>query len=129
MIIGCGRLGAALAGVLCERKYTVTVIDSENASFDRLPPGFPGTIITGDAADVNTLVSAGIQKADIVMPVTGDDNTNLFAAQIAKDIYRTPKVIARLSDPERGGTYGVFGIRILSPYELVVRAFAGEVTA
>jgi len=127
LIIGCGRLGAALAGLLSERNCVVTVIDREKPAFDRLPPSFSGAAVTGDAADVNTLVAAGVGEADAVILMTGNDNVNLFVAQIAKEIYRTPKVVSRLSDPEREAAYGAFGVRALSASLFAAKDFAEEV--
>ena len=115
VIMGCGRVGAQLAGLLVADGHTVTIIDIDAYSFRRLPPEFNGTALVGSGADEETLMKAGIEEADIFVALTQGDNRNVMAAQIAKHIFKVPKVICRIYDPLRKDVYESIGIDTLSP--------------
>jgi trk system potassium uptake protein TrkA len=113
VILGCGRVGSALAHLLSLSDHEVTVIDRESSSFRRLPPGFKGQTIRGMGLDEDVLREAGIEQADAFVAVTEGDNRNIMAAQIAKTKFGVPKVVARIYDPIRARAYRELGIRTL----------------
>jgi trk system potassium uptake protein TrkA len=115
VIMGCGRVGAQLAGMLDNEGNMVTVIDTNNLSFRRLPPKFGGISLLGNGTDMDTLKKAGIEKADAFVAVTEGDNRNVMAAQIAKHIFEVPRVICRIYDPLRKDVYEIVGIEAISP--------------
>jgi trk system potassium uptake protein TrkA len=119
IIVGCGRVGAAVALLLSEEGHNVSVIDKRNESFDRLGKTFNGVCLNGNGFDVDTLIKAGVKTADAVVVVTNGDNTNIMASQVAKKIFNVPKVIARLYDPKRAEIYQRLGLDILSGTTLV----------
>lgn len=110
VIIGCGRVGAFLAGLLDEGGHPVTIVDLERGAFTRLPAGFKGTTLLGSGIDLDVLRLAGIEKADAFLSLTQGDNRNLMAAQVAKEIFRVPQVLAKVNDPIRAHTYRSHGI-------------------
>ncbi len=114
IIIGCSRVGSELAKLLSQEGHDVVVIDKNQASLDRLGNSFNGVSLVGNGFDVNLLKQAGIEKADAFCVVTNGDNTNLIAAQVAKKIFKVPKVIARVYDPQRAHIYRALGLDILS---------------
>jgi len=115
IIVGCGRLGANIASLLSKARKSVVVIDKDEFSFRRLSDEFSGFTIEADAIEEDTLLSAKIDKADVLVATTNDDNTNIMVAQIAKKIYNVPKVIARLFEPSRQKVYEEFDIETVSP--------------
>lgn len=115
VIMGCGRVGAQLAGMLDEDGHKVTVMDSDTYSFRRLPSSFKGTPLVGDGTDEDYLKKAGIEEADAFIAVTQGDNRNVMAAQIAKHVYNVPKVICRIYDPLREEMYQTLGLETISP--------------
>ena len=115
IIAGCGRLGANLANTLSGNGENVIIIDSNPDAFRKLSPLFGGITVTGDAMDMLVLRNAGIDKATAVVSVTNNDNTNIMVAQLAKELYSTGHVIARLYDPERECVYREFGIETICP--------------
>jgi trk system potassium uptake protein TrkA len=115
VIMGCGRVGAQLAGMLDEDGHKVIVLDSDTYSFRRLPASFKGTPIVGDGTDRDYLKKAGVEEADAFIAVTQGDNRNVMAAQIAKHIYNVPKVICRIYDPLREEMYQTLGLETISP--------------
>lgn len=114
IIVGCGRVGSELAKLLSGEGNNVVVIDKSQDSFERLGGTFNGLTLVGNGFDLNLLKQAGIEKADAFCAVTNGDNTNLISAQVAKKIFKVPKVIARVYDPQRAHIYAALGLDILS---------------
>jgi trk system potassium uptake protein TrkA len=114
IILGCGRVGSELAKLLSSEGHNVVVIDRNRDSFDRLGGTFNGLTLVGNGFDLALLRQAGIEKADAFSSVTNGDNTNLISAQVAKKIFKVPKVIARVYDPQRAHIYAALGLDIIS---------------
>jgi trk system potassium uptake protein TrkA len=115
VIMGCGRVGAYLAGLLDAEGHSVSVLDNNADSFRRLPANFSGTALIGNGLDQEALKRAGIEKADAFVAVTQGDNRNVMAAQIAKHIFNVPKVTCRIYDPLRRDLYQTIGLETISP--------------
>ena len=115
VIMGCGRVGARLAGLLDIEGHSVNILDTNDYSFRRLPPDFGGTALVGDGMDEEALKKAGIEKADAFVALTQGDNRNVFAAQIAQHTFKVPRVICRIYDPLRRELYKSLGIEAFSP--------------
>ena len=115
IIMGCGRVGARLAGLLDIEGHQVTILDTNSYSFRRLPPEFNGTALLGNGTDEEALRKAGIEEADAFVAVTQGDNRNVMAAQIAMHIFNVPRVISRIYDPLRRQLYNSLGIEAISP--------------
>jgi trk system potassium uptake protein TrkA len=115
VIMGSGRVGAQLAGMLDAEGYQVTVLDTDTYSFRRLPPDFKGAALVGNGVDQEALKRAGIEEADVFVAVTQGDNRNVMAAQIAKHIFNVPRVICRIYDPLRQELYQMLGLEAISP--------------
>ncbi|MEI8349435.1 MAG: TrkA family potassium uptake protein [Candidatus Omnitrophota bacterium] len=114
IIVGCGRVGSELAKLLSNEGHDVVVIDENHSSFERLGSAFNGLTLVGNGFDQALLCQAGIEKADAFCAVTNGDNTNLISAQVAKKIFKVPKVIARVYDPQRAHIYTALGLNIIS---------------
>ena len=115
VIMGCGRVGARLAGLLDSEGHQVTILDTNSYSFRRLSPSFGGTALLGNGIEEESLKKAGIEEADAFVAVTQGDNRNVMAAQIAKHIFNVPKVICRIYDPLCQELYNTLGIETFSP--------------
>ena len=115
VIMGCGRVGAQLAGLLDADGHSVSVLDTNSYSFRRLPPNFNGTALVGNGIDQEALKRAGIEEAGVFVAVTQGDNRNVMAAQIAKHIFNVPRVICRIYDPLRQEMYSMLGLEAISP--------------
>ncbi len=123
IVIGCGRAGAEVASRMCAGGHSVVVIDRDKRAFARLAEGFCGATIVGHAIDVDCLRSAGIERADAVIAATYGDNSNLTAAQLARQQFEVPRAIARVKDPVRARVFAQLGIETLSSTTLVGDAF------
>lgn len=120
LIAGCGRVGAGLANALYKEGHDISVVDVSPESFTLLEDGFPGFRLAGEPTDTVVLRRAGIEECQLAAAVTGDDNTNLMVAQIAKEIFGVPKVLTRLYDPARQDIYEQEGLHTVCPTNLTV---------
>lgn len=114
VIVGCGRVGSFLAGLLDGGGHDVTVIDLDRASFQHLPKDFHGTTLLGNGTDLDVLRQAALEKTDAFLGLTQGDNRNLMATQIAKHIFNVKQVIAKVNDPIRADLYRQRGIGTFS---------------
>ncbi|MFC1787049.1 potassium channel family protein [Halobacteriota archaeon] len=101
IIVGCGKIGSRLAQLLSSNEDNVVVLEKDLTKFEDLDQSFDGLTIEGDGTDQDVLEKAGIDKADVFIATTEDDNTNLMACQIAKQVFKVPRVVARVNDPKR----------------------------
>jgi len=124
IIIGCGRLGVGLAQTLQMRGHNITVIDRDPLAFEKLGAAFKGRTVVGVGFDRDVLIEAGIEKADALAAVTASDEANAVAARIAKQVFRVPKVAARLFDPRKAEIYRKLGLPTISPVTLGVNRMA-----
>jgi len=101
IIVGGGQVGAYIANLLIKNNYTVRMIENRENVIAKLRRDFPSeAIIHGNGTDPTILESAGIAKADVLIAVTGADETNLVASTISKFEFNVPRVIARVNNPK-----------------------------
>lgn len=115
VIMGCGRVGAALAMDLSRSGDQVLILDIDPAAFRFLPDDFNGTKVVGNGIDLDVLRKLGIEGMDIFVSATRGDNRNVMAAQIAKHIFGVPIVASRVFDPLREEMYRNMGLRTINP--------------
>ena len=118
LIIGCGKLGSYLANLLSLEGQDVVVIDKSNEAFEGLDSAFSGFSLKGDATELEVLEQARIRRANMVVACTENDNVNMMVAQIARDIFHVPKVMARVFDPDRASIYKDLKIQTICPTHL-----------
>lgn len=119
VILGCGRVGASLAAELDKSGHVVSIVDTRNEAFQRfLPADFGGDAVLGNGIDEDVLQRAGLDQAEIFAALTDDDNVNIMASQVAKLVFRVPKVICRIYDRERNETFRALGLETVAPVEI-----------
>ena len=99
IIVGCGKVGYAIAQQLTQEKHDITVVDDEAAHLNRADSTLDVLCIHGNGASISVLMEAGAREADLVIAVTGVDETNLVCALIAKSV-GAQHTIARVRNPE-----------------------------
>jgi trk system potassium uptake protein len=129
MIMGCGRVGAGLAGQLLDEGHEVIVIDTDAFAFRRLPERFGGQSLQGSGTDDRVLEAAGIREADVFVALASGDNRNILAAQKAKHIYGVSTVVTRVKDPLRAEMYERLGLRTFSPTKVGIELAASAIAA
>lgn len=120
LIVGCGRVGSALANLYSHNGHEVSVLDEAAEAAANLGADFEGAFRQGAGLDVDLLKEAGIEDVDVCIAVTDGDNTNLVVAQIARQQFEVPCVVARVFDPHRAKFYSGRGINVVSPVALTV---------
>lgn len=115
LIVGGGLLGRKSAELLDAAGHTVAVLDENPDNLSLLSSEFGGVTTVGFPMDVNSLRGAGIEGCDAVAVTTPDDNLNITVGQIAKNFFGVPKVVARISDPQRETAFQDFGLQTVCP--------------
>jgi trk system potassium uptake protein TrkA len=113
IIVGCGRVGARTAAELDQRGEHVTVIDTDQRAFNRLPSTFGGVTVRGSGGDEDIQRQAGAEMCDLLMALTEGDNRNAMAAQLGKHVFGIPRVIAKINDPVRAEAYRALGLETI----------------
>ncbi len=124
-ILGCGRVGAMLAGLLDKDKTEVTVIDANENAFEKLGDNFSGNRVTGNITDEGILQNAGIDQADLVAVLTSDDIANLMSAQIVKQKFGRERILVRVRDPVKAAVFREMGLATVCPtnveFEIIMK--------
>lgn len=123
IVAGCGKLGASIASSLSSKGKEVVVLDRNNEAFRDLTFGYSGFSICADPTDIDMLMRAGIEKADLVVATMGDDNSNIMIAQIASRIFNVPRVISRLYETDKEIICQGYNIEIIYPSKLSIDEF------
>jgi len=127
LVVGAGRVGSAVATAALRAGHTVSVLDEDPLSHERLDIelGRPweeagGRFTVGTALELDALVEAGIDVAQVFIASTNGDNTNLVIAQVAQRRFEVPRVIARVLDPRRAAWYAEQGVHTISPTQIAI---------
>jgi trk system potassium uptake protein len=100
VIVGGGKVGAHLATLLLNEGHEVRVIDTRDDILTKLHRELPAEVIhAGDGTDPRRLEQTGIRRAQVLAAVTGNDETNLVAASLARFEFGVPRIIARVNNP------------------------------
>jgi trk system potassium uptake protein len=113
VIGGYGRVGRYLAHELESLGHTVAVIDRNPEVYEEFD-SINGLRLGGEVFDRDTLIKAGIKRADAFAACTSGDNSNIVAARVARERFGVPLVVARIFDPKRAVIYESFGIPTVS---------------
>lgn len=114
IIMGCGRVGSQVSQLLVRQGHAVTVIDHDANALAKLGKDFKGRVVQGLGFDRNVLIEAGVETAEGFVAASASDNANIVAARIARNIFRVPRVVARLYDPVRAEVYHRLGLTTIS---------------
>lgn len=131
IVVGGGRVGYYLARDLIERGEEVTLVEKDAARADWLSGQLGSMVMRGDGDEMAFLRTTGMERADVVMAVTGDDDDNLIALQLAKRYFNVRHTIARVNNPANVEVFKTLGVdAAVSATELLLqemeRKIAGE---
>jgi trk system potassium uptake protein len=128
IIVGCGRVGSALADAGSRNGEDVVIIDTDPGTFRQLGAGFNGVTIRGTGCDEQQLREAGIEHCDAFIAATDSDSVNMMAAEIALRIYDVPQVVVRLYEPAHEQSMRVLGLDYVNDAALSVQAILGKLS-
>ena len=126
LLVGCGRLGSHLASLLSRQGHSVVVVDADPGAFENLSAEYSGFRVEGNGAELAILKQAKIEEADVVIATTREDNVNLMVAQVARRIFKVPRVLARVYDPKREQVYRDWGVDTVCPTTMAAEALLGK---
>jgi len=130
LVVGAGRVGSAVAKSALAAGHVVSVLDEDPLSHERLDAGQTtswedagGRFTVGTAIEIDALLAAGIEEADVFICSTNGDNTNLTVAQIAQKRFGIARVIVRVLDPARSEWYAEQGLNTICPTKIAIEMF------
>ena len=128
VVVGAGKVGWNLARELIEKGDEVTVIEQDRRRYLTVEQELEHAVQYGDATELWVLERAGIQRADLVVAVTGDDEDNMLICQVAKEKYLVSRIVARVNNPRNLQHFKLLGIQpAVSATDLILRLIEHEV--
>jgi trk system potassium uptake protein TrkA len=128
MIAGAGKVGWNLARELLDKGNEVTLIENDRDRYSTVEQELEHNVQYGDASELWILERAGIQRADMVIAVTGDDEDNMLICQVAREKYLVDRIIARVNNPRNRQHFELLGIKpFVSATDLILRLLEHEV--
>jgi trk system potassium uptake protein TrkA len=128
IIVGAGKVGLNLARELIDKGNEVTLLESDRRRYLVVESELGHVVQYGDATELWVLERAGVQRTDLVIAVTGDDEDNMLVCQVAKEKYVCERVIARVNNPRNLQHFKLLGIQpVVSATDLILRLIEHEV--
>ena len=110
VIVGGGKVGYHLAKFLLSEEHEVLLIEKEKGRAASLSVDLGGAVLEGNGSRVHVLQESGTNRANVLIAVTGNDEDNLVICQIAKAVFKCPRTIARVNDPNNEGLFTALGV-------------------
>jgi trk system potassium uptake protein TrkA len=128
IIVGAGKVGLNLARELIDKEHEVTLLEADRRRYLVVESELGHVVQYGDATELWVLERAGVQRTDLVIAVTGDDEDNMLVCQVAKEKYECERVIARVNNPRNLQHFKLLGIQpVVSATDLILRLIEHEV--
>ena len=128
IVVGAGKVGWNIARELLEKGHELTLIENDRERYQTVEQELEHNIQYGDASELWVLERAGVQRADMVIAVTGDDEDNMLICQVAKEKYLVDRIIARVNNPRNLEHFELLGVRpVVSATDLILRLIEHEV--
>ncbi|KKK81283.1 hypothetical protein LCGC14_2815020, partial [marine sediment metagenome] len=129
VINGGGKVGSFLAMAMVKNGHLVTLIERRKEVAQKVALEVPeALIILGDGCDVRYQEDAGVDNADVFVTVTGDDDDNLVACQIAQGVFSVQRAIARVNNPKNEAIFRALGIEAVSSTTIIARLIEEEIS-
>ena len=112
IVVGGGRVGYYLSRALLDEGHEILVVEKDAARREFICNELGSVCIRGDGCEAATLAEIGTERADMLIAVTGDDEDNLVACQVAKHKFNVPRTIARINNPDNEAIFKKLGIDV-----------------
>ncbi|MBI4465558.1 MAG: NAD-binding protein, partial [Acidobacteria bacterium] len=127
IIVGYGRVGTQVFQLLSNKNHSIVILDKDRSTLERTSEETHARVLIGDAVDPDLLRQAGADKADVLLALTREENTNLMVAQMARVAFNIPKVIALVYDPQRERSFYSAGVEALTLTVTGAQLLAAEI--
>ena len=128
IIVGGGNVGYYLAKALLDEGHEVLVMEKSAEETEFICSQLGSVCMRGDGCEVTTMADAGASRADMLIAVTGDDDDNLVACQVAKHKHNVPRTIARIRNPQNAELFKKLGVDVtVSTTDLILETIEREV--
>lgn len=129
LIIGAGKVGSSLAQRLLQDNHSVALVEKDKATCEEITHKLDSLVINGDGCSPAVLKEAGIERADVVAAVTGEDEDNLIICQIAKERFSIDRTVGRVNDPKNEHIFLELGVDIpINATTIIARMIEEEVS-
>jgi trk system potassium uptake protein TrkA len=129
LIIGAGKVGYFLAKRLCQGKHTVSIVDKDRTVCDEIAKELEALVVNGDGCDPKILEEAGIERADVLAAVTGEDEDNLIICQLAKEKFNLQRTVGRVNNPDNEHTFNELGVDVpVDSTKIIAKVIEEEVS-
>ncbi len=130
IVVGGGKVGYYLTKSLLEAGHETLVIEKDARKCGVLIDELGANALQGDGCEESVLMQAGIGRADLFVAVTGDDEDNLVACQMARHKFHVPRTIGRLNNPKNGRIFRQLGIDVtVSSTEVILSQIEQSIPA
>src|ERR671930_2303105 len=128
VIVGAGKVGWNLARELIQKDHEVTLVESDPQRYSVVEEELEHSVQYGDGSELWVLERGGIERADLVIAVTGDDEDNILISQVAREKYGVDRIVARCNNPRNLQHFELLGIKpAVSATDLILRLIEHEV--
>lgn len=129
IVVGAGKVGYFLAKRLCQGKHTISIIEKDKNICEEAAKELEALVINGDGCDPHILEEAGIERADVIAAVTGEDEDNLIICQLAKERFNIRRTVGRVNNPDNEHTFSELGIDVpVDSTKIIAKVIEEEVS-
>ena len=129
VIVGGGKVGEFLTKTLKSHGHDLVLVEKDPQNAQRISEEVDNIlVISGDGCDPHCLEDSGMERAQVVAAVTGDDEDNLIICQLAKESFGVPRAIARINNPKNEDTFHKLGVDAISSTTVISKLIEEEAT-
>lgn len=129
IVIGGGKVGYHLVKKLVQDGHNVTLIEKDKVRSEQIAQEIDTMVINGNGCDISILEQADIENVEVVAAVTGSDEDNFVACQLAKSGYKVLRTVARVNNPKNEAIFSELGVDVpVNSTTIIARIIEEEVS-
>src|SRR6188472_2503041 len=128
IVVGAGKVGLNLGRELRAKGHEVTLVESDPSRFAAIEEEFEHNAQYGDGSELWVMERAGVERCEMLIAVTGDDEDNILICQVAREKYGVERIISRCNNPRNLQHFELLGVKpAVSATDLILRLIEHEV--